>query len=216
MDPIKEAFQRIKQDIDSLREEIRLISQGLIEVSEQINSKELPPITDRQTDKPTHNPTNNSSISPFYGLISSNKLSSTGNRGVPTDRQTNQQTDKDIIQTHLNDPISEFRRAKDVLNSLDSLKQEIRTKFKGLTPQEMTIFAQIYVLDDQKEEVSYRIIADKTGLSESSIRDYVNKLTKKGIPIDKIKQNNKKITLKIPQDLKNIATLDTIIQLRSL
>ena len=53
-------------------------------------------------------------------------------------------------------------------------------------------------------------------LSESSIRDYINRLIKKGIPIQKIKQNNKIILLRVSEDLKNVVTLATIQNLRLL
>ncbi len=219
-DPIKEAFQKIKQDIDSLREETTLIREGLLELSDKIRLLSIP--TDdglnrsNPTDKPTDRQTQPPSFSPQYALKGQENPYSTGNRGVPTDRQTNQQTDRHIIQTQLNDPISEFKRANEVLSSLDSIKKEIRAKFKGLTPQEMVIFAQIYTLEGKNDGLDYKTLAETTQLSESSIRDYVNKLIKKGIPINKIKQNNKKIILKVSQDLKNIATLDTILQLRNI
>jgi len=81
----------------------------------------------------------------------------------------------------------------------------------------MLVFSTLYSLEEQNiEEITYRTLAKQLHLSESSIRDYINKLTKKGVPIEKIRQNNKTILLKISQDLKNIATLDTIYQLRKL
>ena len=65
-------------------------------------------------------------------------------------------------------------------------------------------------------DVDYKIISVKLGLSESSIRDYVGKLMKKGIPIEKIRLNNKNVRLSISEDLKKIAPLSTILQLRDL
>ena len=79
----------------------------------------------------------------------------------------------------------------------------------------MLIFSTIYTLGEQKNtEITYKIIATQLSLSESSIRDYINKLINKGIPIEKTRQNNKIILLKISQDLKNITTLATIQSLR--
>jgi len=81
----------------------------------------------------------------------------------------------------------------------------------------MLVFSTLYTLEEQNNaEITYRTLANQIGLSESSIRDYINKLTKKGIPIEKIRQNNKIILLKTSQDLKNIATLATIQNLREL
>jgi len=117
---------------------------------------------------------------------------------------------------HPKDPLSKIQKVSDILNSLDSIKKDLRSKFKKLTSQEMLIFSAIYQLDEQGFSVDYPILAKKTSLTESSIRDYVQKLIKKGIPVDKTKENNKRITLSIPQDFKKIASLQTIISLREL
>jgi DNA-binding MarR family transcriptional regulator len=170
---------------------------------------------------PSHNPTVPVEIE---GLKSSNLGISSGNRGVPTDRQTNQQTDisddDSSYQPSFNTrkPLTQqIKEASDILDSLDTLKKQIRLKFKGITQQEMLVFSTIYQLEEQfPEGVEYRQIATKLQLSESSIRDYLQKLLNKGIPVDKIKLNNKKILLKISSKLKNIATLDTLVKLREL
>jgi len=109
------------------------------------------------------------------------------------------------------DKISHLERVSEVLNSLDTIKKEIRTKFKHLTIQEMTVFSTIYELEDKGFIVDYSLISSKLDLSESSIRDYVQKIIKKGIPITKTKENNKKILVSIDPNLKKIASLETII-----
>ena len=120
------------------------------------------------------------------------------------------------INKSIGDDASEFKKATEMINSLDSIKKEIRDKFKRLTNQEMTVFSKLYTLNDSNIKVTYRLIATQLNLSESSIRDYTNKLIKKGIPIEKVKINNKTILLNISKDLKNIATLSTILQLREI
>ncbi len=81
----------------------------------------------------------------------------------------------------------------------------------------MLVFSTLYALEEQNNiEITYRTLAGQIGLSESSMRDYTNKLIKKGIPIEKIRKNNKTIVLKISQTLKNIATLATIQTLREI
>ena len=212
MDLIKEAFSKIKEDISFLRNEISNLKIQLKDIQTTPTHNITPTL--QQTDKQTHNP-------PFNPNFTHDIQSSIGNKGVPTDKQTNRQTDK---QTHNyiqneppKDPISEFKRVNQILTSLDHIKKEIRIKFKNLTPQEMLVFSTLYSLEGQKIEITtYKTIAKQLNLSESSIRDYINKLIKKGVPIEKIRQNNKTILLKISQDLKNVATLDTILHLREL
>ena len=211
MDPIKEAFIKIKEDILLLKEELRELNKKLKNI--QTTPTHNRPILSQPTHKPTHiqtTPTHNKPIQPLY---TQNTPISIGNEGVPTNKPTNQQTNQ---QTQ-NMPNLEFRQINDILESLDTIKKEIRLKFKRLTPQEMLVFSTIYTLENQNNiDITYKIIATQLKLSESSIRDYTNKLINKGIPIEKTRQNNKTIILKISKDLKNIATLSTIQNLREL
>jgi chromosome segregation ATPase len=169
-------------------------------------------------------------------LKTQNKDISIGNQGVPTDRQTDRQTDRHmqneqkIVQNTPKIPENVqnighnedgFERASEILNSLDSLKKEIRLKFKRLTSQEMHVFSTIYQLDEEqlknddasKVIIDYKFLSNRLNLSESSIRDYIGRLIKKGIPVDKTKINNKNIHLSISPSLKKIASLPTILQL---
>ena len=242
MDPVREAFSMIKQDILDLHEEIYNLKQQINELKLQQTPQKTPTIPlpsptipqktqtiptqtptqpPFQTDTPTQTPTMNYPSEP---LKQPNLPVSIGNGGVPTDKQTNRQTNQQTDNYTENtqkpqefDKINEFQRAQQVLDSLDNIKKALRLKFKRLTPQEMLVFSTLYTLEDQNiDEITYKLLANNLDLSESSIRDYTNKLINKGIPLLKIRQNNKKITLKISQDLKNIATLATINHLRDI
>jgi hypothetical protein len=68
----------------------------------------------------------------------------------------------------------------------------------------------IYSLENQGFIVDYSILSEKMALSESSIRDYVLKISRKGIPIKKSKENNKKVIISIAPELKKMASLETI------
>ena len=75
----------------------------------------------------------------------------------------------------------------------------------------MCIYATLYQLEEEGNTVDYALLASRLKLSESSIRDYVLKLSRKGIPLTKTKQDNKKIFLSIPSELKKIASLQAIL-----
>jgi len=123
--------------------------------------------------------------------------------------QNQENTEKSISQ--------DISDASELLDSLDNLKKQIRRKFKRITRQEMLVFSTIYTMEEQdREGVDYKKISFKLGLSQSSIRDYVQRMIEKGIPIIKEKINNKKIILHISKELKKIASLNTIIQLRDI
>jgi len=225
MDPIKDAFGKVKEDIDFLRKEIDEIRKSLIELCEimqQVTRKGAENRQNTLSSTPAHSPQiqTNQQITPahnypFKPLNPQNQPFSTGNEGVPTDRQTNQQTDK-YIENNPNMGKNSIENAAEMLKSLDNIKKDIRQKFKKLTEQEWLVFSTIYQLDEEAGHSDYRILAERLKLTESSIRDYVARLIKKGIPVDKIKLNNKNIQLNISKNLKQIASLPTIITLRDL
>jgi hypothetical protein len=256
MKQIKEAFYKVKQDIDSLKKEISVLNKGLIETRESLveiceilrqvskkkeeeskEKKENIPETSKKeisTQVPTqippiqaHSfiiPTSPADNIPQNPLKVQNIDISTGNQGVPTDRQTNQQTDQHIDKGSYNNKIfppeevkeNSITNAAKILESLDNLKKEIRLKFKRLTEQEFLVFSMIYQISEEKEYTDYKNLSEKLNLTESSIRDYIGRLIKKGIPVDKVKINNKTIHLSVSPSLKKIATLPTLLQLRSI
>ncbi len=280
MEEIKEAFLRVKEDIDFLYGEICSLKDSLNNTSSDLNEiKEIvkslkentlqskknslssilsspnnPEIliqqTNRQTDKQTNTysntpeipvkraSTHNSTIQHINDSISTHNSTdsthikplepqnlgiSTGNGGVPTDKQTNRQTHQQTHNSSYNQenipkmtPSSPIKDAMTILNSLDNLKKEIRLKFKRLTDQEMTVFTTLYQLCEEEGYADYKAISSILGLTESSIRDYIGRLIKKGIPVDKTKINNKSIQLSVSSDLKKVASLQTIIQLRDI
>lgn len=221
MDPIKEAFQKIKEEMLSLREEILNISLRISTLEIQQKGIQTPTHTTIPADIPVHNPTVPQEIEgskmPFFEV-------STGNRGVPTDSSTDRPTDQQTnntyqkeISKHPPDSILALERAKQALDSLDSIRKEIRLKFKRLTNKEMLLFSTIYSLEEREiEEITYKLLANNLNLTESSIRDYTNKLILKDIPIVKTKLNNKQISLKISSEFQRIASLQTILRLRDL
>ncbi len=222
MDKIKEAFQKVKIDIEFLKNEIASLKKNLLELTEKIpldiEKKDKEFVEGIETNQQKNQayaeefPTDKYHFKP---LKPQNLGISTGNQGVPTDKQTDKQTDRHI-KNRPEKSQNSFDGALEILNSLDSLKKEIRLKFKRLTNQEFLIFSTIYQLDNELGYSNYRLLSQKLNLSESAIRDYVGRIIKKGISIEKIKINNKNVQLSISEKLKKIASLATILQLREI
>ena len=230
---IKGAFNKVKEDIEFLNGELLDIKTTMNDLHDimktltnKLENQEKQASTDRQTLRQLNSTqnttsTHNSTVpQEVEGLKPLNLPISIGNQGVSTDRQTDNQTDH---STHI--PLvntsktidSNIREATEILDSLDSLKKEIRLKFKHLTTQEMLVFSTIYQLEEQgNREITYKLLSKSLKLSESSIRDYVQRMINKGVSIQKEKVNNKKLLLTISPNLKKIASLPTIIQLREL
>ena len=211
MDSIKEAFSKVKQDMDELRfdllkirSELSILSQELVNLRGSL----VPTQNTEISTTPTQNPTNQQSFKPLNGQISPISI---GNQGVPTNKQTNKPTNQ-----HMGKGRNIIDSAADILDSLDSVKKEIRLKFKRLTDQEFLVFSTLYALDEEGLVVDYKSLAEEVKLTEISIRDYIGKLIKKGIPIEKQRINNKNIKLSVSPNLKKVATLTTILQLREI
>jgi hypothetical protein len=251
MEQIKEAFSKVKQDIDFLKSEIAVLNKDLLETRKSLievceilkdySSKtkeeskssenikqEVPAHTPSFSATPTYLPAHNSpKTAPSNQILGI----STGNQGVPTNRQTDKQTDQQTdksshntknipqntsAQTFQGTQEGSIDNALQILESLDNLKKELRLKFKRLTEQELLVFSTLYQFSEGEGHTDYKNLSEKLKLTESSIRDYIGRLIKKGIPVDKVKINNKTIQLSISPNLKKIASLSTILHLRSI
>jgi len=223
----------LKEEICILKEELSQIKEGFLEIYKVLEKFKgdldyLRHLT-RFQDK-THNQKVPAEIKgssthhyPFKPLKYQDLGISTGNQGASTDRQTDRQTDQQTQNTFKfkeNQEKSQEKNtidsAAEIIESLDKIKRQIRLKFKQLTDQEMLVFSTIYQFDEEKGHSSYKLLSEKLKLTESSIRDYVGRLIKKGIPINKIKQNNKEVQLEISHNLKKLTSLGTILKLREL
>jgi len=228
MDKIKDAFGNVKSDVDSLRQEMKRLHNEVYEITKILkqitskienisenNLKNTPTHKSEISTPSTHPSTHQHSLEPLKPL---NPSISTGNQGVPTDRQTDRQTDKNsqnpFNETNIGQNIIDH--AAEILDSLDSAKKEIRLKFKRLTDQELLVFSTLYQFDEELGYTDYKALAKHLNLTESSIRDYVGRLIKKNIPVEKVRINNKNIHLKVSDNLKKIASLQTILHLKDL
>ena len=213
---IKEEIYLIKYQLDQLKEGFFEIYNLLEKFNQDLSGFKA---STHQTNIPAEIKGSSTHQHPFIALKDQNIGISTGNRGVSTDRQTDRQTDQqtqNTLENTQNQAKNTIDSAAEIIDSLDNIKKQIRLKFKKLTDQEMLVFSSIYQFDEEKGFTNYKMLADKLNLTESSIRDYVGRLLKKQAPIEKIRTNNKEIELKIPQNLKKITSLNTILKLREL
>ncbi len=156
MDQIREAFQKVKQEMNYLTIEIEYLKLNLAEINWRINklTEELknlkkpvskPPfLLNLPKVKPLNSPTYSSisqthsthpstASASFEPLKDQNLGISTGNEGVPTDRQTHQQTDRHIENTLINSlqqPIQLFTSS----SQTSQKKQFLQSNFQQPTP----------------------------------------------------------------------------------
>ena len=243
MDPIKEAFNNVKREISVLQNEFLDMKKELSEIQNSLlilskSLAELVKITasthkEKKETAKQHIPTQiTSSTHPstdnlhFKAIKSHNINGSIGNDGVPTDRQTDRQTDNptdnsakiqhNSINPLTNSPVAKQINTTLVLEQLDAIKKELRFKVKRLTNQELLVLSSIYQFEDRGEIVDYSLLSKNLNLSESSIRDYIQRIIAKGIAINKEKINNKRIVLHMAPELKKLASLNTLLNLRNI
>jgi len=212
---LREAFEKVKKDIDFLTEQIVIIKRELEEIKqikanfrqESSTGNEGVP-TDRQTDRQTFDRFStlvDDRFSPAFETPTDN----------PTQNPTHTQHTNTKVQqtnTYSNTPLYTEKSITELVNTL---KSDLKIRFKSLTKQEFNIFSILFTVDKTQKSATYKNLADKTGLSESSIRDHIQRIMKKGIPIEKEKLNNKVIILKIPEEIRNLATLDNLLRIRN-
>ena len=243
MDNIKEAFNKVKQDMDFLRSELNNLKEELKEnselmikicesVQEMFNQIDLVNLQIKQTSKenlqtssqgkltylekiPTHAQIKSASAENISADNLFLKSLNKGNLGFSTGNE-GVPADRQTNQQTDRQVENSIENAAEMIKSLDNLKKEIHKKFKKLTEQEWLVFSTIYQFDEERGSSDYRVLAEKLNLTESSIRDYVSRMINKGIRIDKTKLNNKNVKLNISQSLKQIASLSTIVHLRDL
>lgn len=218
-DKIKEAFQKIREDISFLYQEILDIKKEIQELKEYFSyATEVR----HSADKSGSYSGNYQGDRPYFD-------SSIGNIGVPSVSQqtlgshsahlkrTSEalETSDEESQINMNAvDKSSFIFDKNIKNLLADMKNDLKSKFQSLTKQEFLVFSVLYVLEEEMKNVSYKELAQRTGLTESSVRDYISRIIRKGIPIVKNKVNNRQILVKIPSELREIATLDSLSKLK--
>jgi len=214
-DKIKASFEKVKKDIDFLTEQIIILRRELQEIKDiktnftdksSIGNEGVP--TDRQTDTPTSNR--------FSALIDDRFSPSFETpTHIPTQTPTDtQQSNTKVQQTNTNSNTS-AQSLTSMTELVNTLKNDLKTRFKLLTKQEFHIFSMLFTVDKTQKSVTYRDLAGKLSLSESSIRDYIQKIIKKGVPIEKERLNNKVTILKIPEEIRHLATLESLLRLRN-
>lgn len=190
-DTIKEAFMRVKEDIKRLEHEL--------EETKKANSEQKKLI---------------SNLNEKLGiLLASDRTldlkipdleeSSTGNKGVLSTSTVSTVTAS-----------TTFRQSLD--SSFDNpIAADIKKKFSTLTEREFAVFVAIYQLEEEIEgAVTYADIARKLSLSRSSVRDHVGELILKNSPIVKLAAGDRKVSLSIKKDFRDLNLLSQILSFR--
>src|SRR3989344_4753451 len=137
--------------------------------------------------------------------------SSIGNKGVVNNRQqsTVNHQQSSTMQSNEQQWISDDQAIN------NNQHQTLTFRFKTLTDREFSVFLAIYELEKQLSEVTYADLANKLSLTETTIRSCVNRLVSKQLPLTKERFFNKKTTLTIDKNFKELSLLNKLINIRS-
>ncbi len=198
---IKKSFQNVKDDIKKLKEDTEFYNEKIEEIKQ--NSTLLSEKIDRLLIFFEKNENK-----PFF-------YSSSGNKGVVNNlQQSTTVYNNDQQSSTMNDKQSTTQNTKTLRKDLEKINEALTFKFKSLTDRELSVFIAIHDIEMEKNEVSYADIANKLNVTEPTVRGNVNRLLQKGLPVEKERFFNKKASLYISKDFKNLNLLTKIIELR--
>jgi len=232
-DRVKTSFDKVKSEILELRKE-------LISLKEELNELKYENMTKKAFERGLEEikPNLAPEISTGNRGVSTLRQTDTQTFDTPSfplddkpsedfDTSTHSSTDTSTHIRHTPEKLRHFDTSfdtssttksgiKDLTNLMESLKSDLKKKFESLTKQEFFIFSVLFTVDKTQNQVTYQDLAVRTGLTPSSIRDYIQRIGQKGIPIIKERINNKLTVLKIPPELRNLATLDNLMRIRGI
>lgn len=176
---IKISFAKVKEDIQRLESKLQNLQSSLEKIEKFISS-----IQEAQSP-----PTNQ--ISPKTINLPPESDISTGNNGVYS-----------FIHSLFIHSCTSQKEQKIPYSALTSLKEDLQKTFNSLSNQEFLAFLTVYHLEDELGKVTYPLLAKTLNLSEGCIRTYISSLIRKGLPLLKIKPNNRTTLLSISQDFR--------------
>lgn len=189
---VKTAFSLVKKDIEILKKEILDQKEGILEIKKEIKLI-LTSISEKKED--------------------TNFLkSSIGNKGVVNSQQ--QSTTVNNQQSTINQPKKRGFDTSGLQGALQDVDHAIAQKLQNLTDREFSMFVAIVENESEGLESTYTSLADRLGLSESTIRGVANRILTKGLPIVKTRFLHRKSSLTLSPDLKDVYTLKKLLFLR--
>lgn len=182
---LKASFENVRKDMEFFKNEIESIKKELLLQKEDKNTAEVK--IKEILD----------SLNEIKDKLAFFYKTSSGNEGVII----NHQQSSTIINAN---------------QSLETVKKEFEELFRSLTDREFSVFMAIYQLEEElgQGSVRYQDISKALKLTEISIRNYVNSMINKGIPLSKSRQYNKKVSLSIKKELKELNLASKLLRLR--
>ena len=201
---IKKSFSKVKEETDFLKTQINELKSLINEVlkkHENQKKREETVLKNLQVPKEEVSTGNQGVYADIHSFIHSFNRHSTDN--YSTNMQTNKQ-EKDQSKPYLLKFSKEIIKTTPLLWSLSNIK-EIDNLFSTLTKQEFLTFMLVFQgEEDLQRGISYLELSQRMLISEGCVRTYISQMIKKGIPIQKIRLNNKLTLLLIDKEFRSL------------
>ena len=231
-DPIKIAFSRVKEDILSIKNQLKELENSL-KIQKEETNEILPKINEvsrlleeLKSKVSIGNEGVNQSIN---HLINQSINHQSINQSINNEKQLKMPLKGNIIQFEDTDitpekgsnqsPINQSINHlinQSIIHPQNSLKlatESINKVFLTLTKQELKLFLTIYQLEEEAVNPTYKNISLRMQLSEHCVRSHVSSLLKKNIPIIKSHFNNRINVLSVNKDFKALNLKNKLINL---
>jgi len=192
---IRNSFEKVRKDMSFLKKELESVKLELNRQKEEEKGLKLK-IDD---------------ILRFINEIKDNmsffyKISS-GNDGVINNHQQS--------STIINNEHQSSSTNNNQLESINDLKEDFESLFKGLTDREFSVFMAIYQLEEDLHGlVRYSDVSKMLKITQITVRNYVNSMISMNIPIEKHRQYNRKVSLSIKKELRDLNLATKLLKLR--
>ena len=192
---IRNSFEKVRKDMSFLKKELESVKLELNRQKEEEKGLKLK-IDD---------------ILRFINEIKDNmsffyKISS-GNDGVINNHQQS--------STIINNEHQSSSTNNNQLESINDLKEDFESLFKRLTDREFSVFMAIYQLEEDLHGlVRYSDVSKMLKITQITVRNYVNSMISMNIPIEKHRQYNRKVSLSIKKELRDLNLATKLLKLR--
>lgn len=94
------------------------------------------------------------------------------------------------------------------------MKKELEQTFNVLTDREFSVFMAVYQLEEQLPDVTYSDVSKMLKITEMTTRGYINSLMSKKLPLEKRRVYNRKVSLGINREFRELNLASFLLTLR--
>lgn len=213
----REFFIKQNEVILHLKYQIELLMSEFSDLKEEINSLKISSgnegvINNHQQSSSTIINDNQQSTT----VNNSHQQSTIKQSEMPKNDQISENLE-DLQTIDDNQQSSTMINSEQVINTkkpLVDIKKELEQTFNVLTDREFSVFMAVYQLEEQLPDVTYSDVSKLLKITEMTTRGYINSLMSKRLPIEKRRVYNRKVSLGINKEFRELNLASFLLTLR--